>query len=94
MRSALSQLTNCVLSDSEWTQASLSVRDGGLGVRRVSTLALPAFLASAASTLGLQDQILFDCHCQPDDPLVDSYLTLLGHEPAPEILATGTIWGE
>jgi len=38
-------------------------------------LALPAFLASAASTLNLQDEILVECHCQPDDPLVDSYLT-------------------
>jgi len=39
-------------------QASLPVRDGGLGVRRVSSLALPAFLASPASTLSLQDDIL------------------------------------
>ena len=68
---ALSYLTNCYLSDSEWIQASLHVRDGGIGVRRVSMLALPAFLASAASTLSLQDEILFECHCQPDDPLVD-----------------------
>ena len=76
LRTALSYLTNCDLSDSDWNQASLPVRDGGLGVRRVTTLALPAFLASAASTLCLQEEILFDCHCQPDDPLVDSYVTL------------------
>ena len=76
LRTGLSYLTNCDLSDSEWIQASLPVRDGGLGVRRVSMLALPAFLASAAGSLSLQDQILFDCHCQPDDPLVDSYMTL------------------
>jgi len=38
-------------------------------------LALPAFLASAASALSLQDEILFECNCQPDDPLVDSYIT-------------------
>ena len=30
------------------------VRDGGLGVRLVSSLALPVYLASAASTLSLQ----------------------------------------
>ena len=72
LRTVLSYLTNCDLSHSEWIQASLPVRDGGLGVRRVSMLALPAFLASAASTLSLQDEILFECHCQPDDPLVDS----------------------
>jgi len=39
------------LSDTQLLQASLQVKDGGLGVRRVSSLALPAFLASAASTL-------------------------------------------
>jgi len=39
-------------------------------------LALPAFLASAASTLCLQDEILFDCQCRPDDPLVESYMSL------------------
>ena len=37
------------------------VRDGGLGIRRVSSLALPAFVASAASTLSLQDDILAGC---------------------------------
>jgi len=76
LRTALSYLTNCDLSDTDWNQASLPVRDGGLGVRRVTMLALPAFLASAASTLCLQEEILFDCHCQPGDPLVDSYVTL------------------
>ena len=73
LRTALGQLTNCDLSDTEWLQATLPVRDGGLGVRRVSMLALPAFLASAASTSFLQNEILSDCAGLPDDPLVDSY---------------------
>ena len=34
------------------------MRNGGLGIRRVSSLASSAFLASAASTRGLQDRIL------------------------------------
>ena len=42
LRTALSSLTNSDLSDSEWSQATLPVKDGGLGVRRVSMLALPA----------------------------------------------------
>ena len=33
LRTALGHLTNCDLSDSEWIQATLPVRDGGLGVR-------------------------------------------------------------
>ena len=50
-----------VTSDLQWIQASLPVRDGGLGIRRVALLALPAFLASAASTLSLQADILSSC---------------------------------
>jgi len=46
------------LSNSQWLQASLPIKLGGLGIRRVSSLALPAFLASAASTCLLQDEIL------------------------------------
>ena len=45
-------------SDSQWLQASLPVKDGGPGDRRVASLALPAFLASAASTLSLQALVL------------------------------------
>ena len=70
LRSAVNRITNCNLSDSQWIQASLPVRDGGLGVRRVATLALPAFLASAASTLPLQDAILSTTHCPPDSFVV------------------------
>jgi len=61
-------------SDIQWLQASLPVKDGGLGVRHVSSLALPAFLASAASTLSLQADILADCACSDNDSL-HSYLS-------------------
>ena len=44
-----------------------------LRVRRVSSLALPAFLASAASTLFLQDDILSGCICS-DSVFLQSYL--------------------
>ena len=39
-------------------QASLPVHMGGLGVRSACSLASSAFLASAAATLPLQDEIL------------------------------------
>src|SRR6218665_540521 len=39
---------------------------GGLGIRRVSSLALPAFLASAAGTLPLQSLILVGTHIPTD----------------------------
>ena len=55
-------ITNSYLSDIHWLQASLQMRDGGLGIRRVSSLALSAFLASAANTRDLQDPMLFACN--------------------------------
>jgi len=54
LRRSVQRITNCDLSDSQWIQASLPVKDEGLGIRRVSSLALPAFVASAASTLTIQ----------------------------------------
>jgi hypothetical protein len=55
---ALTKSCNIALTDDQWTQASLPVYSGGLGVRSVSMLASSAFLASAAGTLLLQSQIL------------------------------------
>jgi len=43
-----------------------SIRDDGLGIRRVFSLALPTFLASAAGSLPLQDIILLNVALQPD----------------------------
>jgi len=61
------------VSDTQWLQASLPVKDGGLGIRRAASLALPAFLASAASTSSLQDSILALIPC-PSDSFFDTYL--------------------
>ena len=61
LKVSIQRITNCDFSDLQWIQASLPVRDGGLGIRRVASLALPAFLASAASTLSLQADILSSC---------------------------------
>ena len=69
LRSAVSLISNSALSDDQWLQASLPIKDGGLGVRRVSSLATPAFLASAASTLPLQSRILAACSCRPESVL-------------------------
>jgi len=44
------RITNSSLTDTQWLHASLPIKDGALGVRRVSSLALPALLASAAGT--------------------------------------------
>src|SRR6218665_464362 len=57
-KGGLDSIINCSLSDLQWLQATLPLKDGGLGVRRVVSLASSAYLASAASTLGLQSAIL------------------------------------
>jgi len=75
LKQAIQRITNSDISDLQWIQANLLVRDGGLGVRRVSSLALPAFLASAASTQSPQDDVLTDCvQCESD--FLQSYLTV------------------
>jgi len=75
LRSALCRIANVDISDMEWTQASLPIRYGGLGIRKVRSLALPAYLASAASTSDLQTSILSACSCTSDS-FHDSYLSL------------------
>ena len=50
LRSVLTRIANTDISDSQWLQASFPIKDGGLGIRQVRSLALPAYLASAAST--------------------------------------------
>jgi len=54
LRSALCRIANVDISDMEWTQASLPIRYSGLGIRKVHSHALSAYLASAASTSDLQ----------------------------------------
>ena len=58
MRKGICAITNLDLSDLQWLQASLPVKEGGLGVRRVTSLAPSAFLASTASIDVLQQQLL------------------------------------
>jgi hypothetical protein len=67
LRSALCSICNVTLTDEQWLQASLTVRAGGLGIRRVSSLAPSAFLASAAGTRDLQDLILGRTDRSADD---------------------------
>ena len=55
----LSKICNISLPDNQWLQVSLHVDFGGLGIRRVSSLAFTTFLASTVATRDLQDQILY-----------------------------------
>ena len=66
-RSALSQITNVLLCDRNWTQATLPVKNGGLGIRCAVDLAPAAFLSSASSTLAIQQALLRLCSASPPD---------------------------
>ena len=50
LRSGLCTITNLAVTNPQCIQASLPISTGGLGIRRVVSLALPAFLASATFT--------------------------------------------
>jgi hypothetical protein len=58
LKDGLSSILNVNLSQNQWDQASLPVKDGGLGIRSAASLATSAFLASAARTNDLQSRIL------------------------------------
>ena len=48
-RALISKILNVSLDDRAWVQASLPVRNGGIGIRRADQLAPSAFLASATA---------------------------------------------
>ena len=54
-RKCLTDVINIDLNEDQWTQATLSIRDGGLGICNVAMLAPSALLASAISTLQIQN---------------------------------------
>ena len=66
LRSGSSKILNVDITDVGWVQASLPVREGGLGIRSAALLAPSAFLASAASKQELQSQILHACNLGTD----------------------------
>ena len=57
-RKCLTDVINIDLNEDQWTQATLTIRDGCLGIRSVAMLASSAFFASATSTLQIQNGIL------------------------------------
>ena len=58
LKSGLETILNVELSGSQWEQACLPIREGGLGIRTAVSLAPSAFLASAVSSCELQQDIL------------------------------------
>jgi hypothetical protein len=46
LKSCLERILNLRLTDIQWRQSTLPIRFGGLGIRRISDICLPAFLSS------------------------------------------------
>ena len=70
-RKCITDVININMNDNQWTQATLPVKDGGLGIRSVTVLAPSAFLASAAGILRIQNDILpVRLHIQVDSSKV------------------------
>ena len=55
MKFSLENITNCNLDVRTFRQATLPVKFGGLGVRRVGDIFLPAFIASCSKSAAIKD---------------------------------------
>ena len=66
LRLAIREIPNCGLSENNLLLAGLPICYSVLGLRRVSSLALPAFLASVAGSLSLRGAILSQVDTKPD----------------------------
>jgi hypothetical protein len=58
LRHCLCQILNVSLDEDQWTQATLPVKSGGLGIRRAHQIAPSAYLASASGVAQLVSSIL------------------------------------
>ena len=74
LKDGLSSILNVNLSEDQWNQASLPVRDGGLGIRSAASLANSAFLASAARPNDLQSHILPQPVPTIPEPIIETTL--------------------
>ncbi|CAH2232343.1 jg26186, partial [Pararge aegeria aegeria] len=58
LKDSLEKILNLSLDEYSWTQATLPIKHGGIGVRKISSVALPAFLSSVHSISDLCSHIL------------------------------------
>jgi hypothetical protein len=58
LKPSLEKILNLRLTDLQWCQSTLPIRFGGLGIRRISDICLPAFLSSVHGVKNLVSQLL------------------------------------
>lgn len=63
----LIHMTNVNINGLKWSQTTLPVKAGRLGLRRLVKLALSTFLALVSSILKLQSDLVRDCPTLPND---------------------------
>ncbi|XP_055348003.1 uncharacterized protein LOC129595114 [Paramacrobiotus metropolitanus] len=95
IRECLCAITNVNLTDMNWTQASLPAANGGLGIRSLEKLALPAFLASAYSVTQLASDISdFDPEVYCGDAEAEWQRVTEANLPAVEARKYQKVWDE
>ena len=105
LRLILSEVTNTAVAsdDRAWTQASLPVKLGGLGVRSAVELTPSAFLTSMNMNAALVEAILPTTLCSSTSPLMEDALSnwLVGNDSQPptdteaqrqEALGSSEVW--
>jgi hypothetical protein len=58
IRNSLQKFLNIKFNENQWTLASLPISNGGLGIRKIEDISLPAFLGSIHGVHDLVFQIL------------------------------------
>ena len=99
IRDTLQSILNVTLTESIWQQATLPVRNGGIGVWLATQVALPSFLSSVASSSELVLQLLpprLHSSSGSNDLLftaaVDLWRQQTGRDQLPEFIVTQTAW--
>ena len=90
LRQGLSSILNVSLSYDQRLQVSLTVQNGGQGVRSAGMLASSAYLASAAATLPLQNAILVNwCSTTSNTAVSEAFAIWKTLSRAEELFAPG-----
>uniref|UniRef100_A0A8D8VMK6 Uncharacterized protein n=1 Tax=Cacopsylla melanoneura TaxID=428564 RepID=A0A8D8VMK6_9HEMI len=98
LKHVLESILNLKLSDTEWCQATLPIRHGGLGVRKLADISLPAFLSSVHGVKQLVSTILStpenDLHiCLAEEALI-AWNTLFSSLPDFENRTSQKSWDQ
>jgi hypothetical protein len=58
LQSAIESTTNISLAKEKWKSASLPIKQGGIGIRRITDIGLPAYISSLHSSSSGVDRLL------------------------------------